>query len=79
MANTLLHDKTDELPEESCIRSLLHHLVSPNENFQPMNFNFGLLPHKQDYKKKDKKRLLAEQEDLAIREWIAGRSLPDVE
>jgi len=37
-----------------------------------MNFNFGLLPHKQDYKKKDKKRLLAEQEEIALREWIAA-------
>lgn len=72
MANTLLHGKTRELPPESCIRSLLHQLVTPNEDFQPMNFNFGLLPHKQDYKKKDKKRLLAEQEEMALREWIAA-------
>lgn len=70
MGNILLHGKTRELPEDSCIRSLLRHLVSPNENFQPMNFNFGLLPHRQDYKKKDKKRLLAEQADLAVRNWI---------
>lgn len=71
LANTVLHGKTRELPEESCIRSLLRQLVTPNEDFQPMNFNFGLLPHRQDYKKKDKKRLLAEQEELALRAWIA--------
>ena len=71
MANTLLHGETRELPEESCIHSLLRQLMTPNEDFQPMNFNFGLLPHKEDYKKKDKKRLLAEQEEQAMREWIA--------
>ncbi|MFA6837124.1 MAG: methylenetetrahydrofolate--tRNA-(uracil(54)-C(5))-methyltransferase (FADH(2)-oxidizing) TrmFO [Fibrobacteraceae bacterium] len=70
MANTLLHGATRELPPESCIHSLLRQLVSPNENFQPMNFNFGLLPHKEDYKKKDKKSLLAEQEGRAILEWL---------
>ncbi len=80
LSNTLLHGRPNELPPESCIRSLLRQLVSPNEDFQPMNFNFGLLPHKEEYRKKDKKRLLAEQEEKAVREWIAdcGKNLPSV-
>lgn len=74
MANELLHGTSRPLPEDSCIRSLVSHLVLPNEDFQPMNFNFGLLPHRQDYKKKDKKRLLAEQEEIAMRKWLlSGR------
>lgn len=78
LSNTLLHGRTNELPPESCIRSLLRQLVTLNEDFQPMNFNFGLLPHKEDYKKKDKKRLLAEEEEKAVREWIAdsGKNFP---
>ncbi len=78
LSNTLLRGHPEELPPESCIRSLLRQLVTPNEDFQPMNFNFGLLPHREDYKKKDKKRLLAEQEEKAVREWIAdcGKNLP---
>ncbi len=74
VANELLHGTPRLLPEDSCIRSLVSHLVLPNEDFQPMNFNFGLLPHRQDYKKKDKKRLLAEQEEVAMRKWLlSGR------
>ena len=55
LASTLLYGNSNPLPAESCIASLLRQLVSPNENFQPMNFNFGLLPHLQDMKKKNKK------------------------
>ena len=54
----------------------MRQLIGQNENFQPMNFNFGLLPHVMDYKKKDKKRILGEAAEKAIREWIASKRLP---
>ena len=43
MAQTILHGHSDPLPNESCIASLMNRLVEENEDFQPMNFNFGLL------------------------------------
>ncbi len=71
MAQTLLHGSPKPLPAESCIASLLRHLVAPNENFQPMNFNFGLLPHLMNMKKKNKKEILGSQAIQAVTEWIA--------
>ena len=73
-SSTLLHNKPNPLPPESCIASLLRHLVEPNENFQPMNFNFGLLPHLTDMKKKNKKEILGNQAIKAVTEWIANSS-----
>jgi methylenetetrahydrofolate--tRNA-(uracil-5-)-methyltransferase len=70
LASTLLYGNSNPLPPESCIASLLRQLVSPNENFQPMNFNFGLLPHLQDMKKKNKKEILGEQAISAITQWL---------
>jgi methylenetetrahydrofolate--tRNA-(uracil-5-)-methyltransferase len=31
-------------PEVTCLGALTRHLTHPNPDFQPMNFNFGLLP-----------------------------------
>lgn len=31
-------------PETTCLGALARHLTHPNPDFQPMNFNFGLLP-----------------------------------
>jgi len=73
MAQTLRHGVADPLPEESCIASLMNRLVEENENFQPMNFNFGLLPHKMEMKKKNKKEILAEQAQKAVLAWIDKR------
>ena len=42
-------------PLESCIGALAAHLTSPNTDFQPMNFNFGLLPVQPDWPKKQRK------------------------
>lgn len=70
MAQTLLHGKADPLPEESCIASLMNRLVEENEDFQPMNFNFGLLPHKTEMKKKNKKEILAAEAERAVQVWI---------
>lgn len=73
MAQFLLHGRENLPPRESCIRSLVSQLVSPNENFQPMNFNFGLLPHTEFMKKKNKKELLGQAAIEAITSWLATR------
>jgi methylenetetrahydrofolate--tRNA-(uracil-5-)-methyltransferase len=44
-------------PEASCIGALTRHLTFPNPDFQPMNFNFGLLPKVESGGKKDRKGL----------------------
>lgn len=70
MACSLKHGVPQLLPKESCIRSLIDQLVSPNPDFQPMNFNFGLLPHLTEMKKKNKKEILGNQAEEAVLEWI---------
>lgn len=70
LVSTLRHGVPSLLPVESCIRSLTDQLVSPNPDFQPMNFNFGLLPHLTEMKKKNKKEILAAQAEEAVLEWI---------
>ncbi len=47
-------------PEESCLGALTRHLTDPNPDFQPMNFNFGLLPKIDSAAKKEKKGLQIE-------------------
>ncbi len=42
-------------PEASCLGALTRHLTDANPDFQPMNFNFGLLPKVETQSKKDKK------------------------
>jgi methylenetetrahydrofolate--tRNA-(uracil-5-)-methyltransferase len=42
-ANLIL-DNTFTLPPETIIGQLFRHLITPSENFLPMNANFGLLP-----------------------------------
>ena len=58
------------LPETTISGQLWRHLITPNENFQPMNANFGLLPsfEKKIRDKTLKKQMLAERslQDLCI-------------
>jgi methylenetetrahydrofolate--tRNA-(uracil-5-)-methyltransferase len=73
LANTLRRGAGIELPQGSCIRALVDHLTAPNPSFQPMNFNFGLLPRPADLPRKtDRKEFLGEQAQTAIRSWIAN-------
>ena len=51
----------------------MNRLVEENEDFQPMNFNFGLLPHHEGLKKKNKKEILGARAVEAVRKWIAER------
>jgi methylenetetrahydrofolate--tRNA-(uracil-5-)-methyltransferase len=42
-------------PDDTCIGALLHYITSENNNFQPMNINFGLV---KNYNKKEKNRVV---------------------
>ncbi len=42
-------------PEATCLGALTRQLTDPNPDFQPMNFNFGLLPRQDTAHKKDRK------------------------
>lgn len=71
MAQRLTRNTEIPLPAGSCMRALVDHLVSPNPDFQPMNFNFGLLPREGKLRKGQKKEFLAEQAQHAMQAWIA--------
>lgn len=58
-----------EYPERSCLGALTRFLTQPNEDFQPMNFNFGLLPRPHRLKKKEKKEFLSQQALESILNW----------
>jgi len=60
MANSL-QNKTDLLPHGTCIRALVEAITAPNEDFQPMNFNFGLLPRPEGLRKGEKKDFFIKQ------------------
>ena len=61
MANFLGGCNEQLLPPETCIGALTRALVVPNEDFQPINFNFGLLPRPEKLRKNEKKLFLIEQ------------------
>jgi methylenetetrahydrofolate--tRNA-(uracil-5-)-methyltransferase len=42
-------------PGDTCVGALLHYITSQNDNFQPMNINFGLV---KNYKKREKDRVI---------------------
>jgi methylenetetrahydrofolate--tRNA-(uracil-5-)-methyltransferase len=42
-------------PEDTCVGSLINYITSRNDNFQPMNINFGLV---KNYRKKEKDRVV---------------------
>lgn len=55
-----------EFPETTMIGSLNKYISTPNEKFQPMNANFGIMPELEGKRIKDKKQRY---------EKIASRSL----
>jgi methylenetetrahydrofolate--tRNA-(uracil-5-)-methyltransferase len=57
----LRRDNQFSWPETTCLGALTRHLTDPNPDFQPMNFNFGLLPKVETKSKKDKKGLQVEK------------------
>jgi methylenetetrahydrofolate--tRNA-(uracil-5-)-methyltransferase len=50
-----------DFPRETCLGALTDFLTSPNEDYQPMNFNFGLLPPLDGVKKNQRKEKQVER------------------
>ncbi|MFZ2800128.1 MAG: methylenetetrahydrofolate--tRNA-(uracil(54)-C(5))-methyltransferase (FADH(2)-oxidizing) TrmFO [Syntrophorhabdus sp.] len=42
-------------PEDTCVGALLNYITTPNDNFQPMNINFGLI---KNYRKRAKEKVI---------------------
>jgi len=61
MANYMHGREPELLPQGTCIKALIEAITAPNEHFQPMNFNFGLLPRPENLRKNIKKDFLIEQ------------------
>ncbi len=59
-----------EVPRATAHGSLLYHITSLNNDFQPSNINFGLLPALNDNKKVRDKRLRRKMiVEMALNEW----------
>jgi methylenetetrahydrofolate--tRNA-(uracil-5-)-methyltransferase len=54
-------------PKETCIGALTAHLTSPTDDFQPMNFTFGLLPVNAEWPKKQRKE---RQIEACQKAWV---------
>ncbi len=70
-AASMLHATLEERgdfrwPHGTCVAALTEHLTSPNPDFQPMNFNFGLLPSEAAWKKKERKE---RQIEACVNAW----------
>ena len=60
------HQIKVEFPKETMIGSLANYISTPNEKFQPMNANFGILPGIEEEKIKDKKLKYGKLSDNAL-------------
>ena len=54
-----------QFPKETVIGALANYISTPNENFQPMNANFGILPHLQ-IKIKDKQERYKKLAEISL-------------
>ena len=61
-------------PEATCLGALTRHLTDPNPDFQPMNFNFGLLPKLESPSRKDRKSL---QIEACLAAWKGFQPFPE--
>jgi methylenetetrahydrofolate--tRNA-(uracil-5-)-methyltransferase len=68
-----LRGETCVWPEATCLGALTRHLTDPNPDFQPMNFNFGLLPKIETAHKKERK---GAQIEACQKAWEGFRPLP---
>jgi len=68
----LMTGRIKNLPQETITGQLWRYLTTPQQNFKPMNANFGLLPEILMGKKnkKEKKELLAQRSLAAIQQFI---------
>ena len=65
VASRLLGKERVELPEDTIIGALANYIATPNEKFQPMNANFGIIPELEE-RIKDKKLKYGKLADRAI-------------
>jgi len=61
MASFLQNKVPEPLPQGSCIRALIEAITTPKDCFQPVNFNFGLLPRPEKLRKSEKKDFFINQ------------------
>ena len=60
-------------PRETALGGLLNHLREPQDTFQPMNVNFGLLPAlNRRMKKAKRKEAYVNRAQAALEEWLSG-------
>jgi len=72
---SLLQGKTIQFPPESCLGALTSHLTkNAVGDFQPMNFNFGLLPPIEGVPKKQRKDFQIERTQKVVLQWIEKHS-----
>lgn len=64
-------DAPSFLPETTCLGALVRHLLHPNPDFQPMNFNFGLLPPPSGAGKRQRKEAQVEAARQALEPFLA--------
>lgn len=69
MAEILLRGRPHPMPPSTCLGALALHLTSPNANFQPMNFNFGLLPKPKNSRKSQRKEYQIAEAKHALALW----------
>lgn len=62
-------------PETTVLGALMRYLNTENQNFQPMNANFGILPPIDGVKKSERKQAYFDRSDKAIKEWVTTLSL----
>ena len=62
-SNKVLEKEEYILPEETMLGALTKYIVTPNDKFQPMNANFGILPElgEKIRDKKERYRRLSER------------------
>ena len=65
VASRLLGKERVEFPEDTIIGALANYIATPNEKFQPMNENFGIIPELEE-RIKDKKLKYGKLADRAI-------------
>ena len=62
-------DKKVTFPNTTVIGALSKYIATPNEKFQPMNANFGILPELEGKKIKDKKERYSQMAKRSLKEF----------
>ena len=62
-------DKKVTFPNTTVIGALTKYIATPNEKFQPMNANFGILPELEGKKIKDKKERYSQMAKRSLKEF----------